>query len=289
MDLKSQTLEAFGTISAEPINDETGLAVVYGTAIDYNRVGYPSGSGGFPIAVAPSSAMERIQANINHPTRDVLGLAAHDHSRVLARTNNGTLAFEDTPTELKYSMTLDTSDPDALSAYRKIQNGMYSAASIGFRIMAYEEVDMVDNSPEAEANPDYDGEAVETILCTDIKIHEVSVLAHGAYSGATTMAARPETNQPEEVGTLADLLFNVVSKQGMKVRFTTDGSKHIWEFEPRATEAGSGGVADGSDEVVVPAAPEATEQVAEEEVQETAPMNVAELKAAMGRMGLSGY
>jgi len=157
--------------------------VVEGTAVDYDRVGYFSPKD--RVAIKPGAAAKALKARAESANRDVLALVAHDPSRVVGRTANGTLSFKDSKEGLQYRLELDAADPEAASVHAKVANGNMSAASIGFAVTASEEATMADNSPDApEAGAD-----VNVEYATAIDVFEVSLVAHGAYGGATALAA----------------------------------------------------------------------------------------------------
>ena len=166
-------------------NDEGDIErlSVRGMAVDYNRVAYFGRNA--RVAIAPGAAAKRLEKRLNSKQRDVLALIAHDPSRPIGRTANGSLKFEDTPEGLTYSLDLDPADPEAMSAYAKVKSGVLNAASIGFFVKEAADTKMADNSPDAKEA----GAEVEVELASDIDVFEVSLVAHGAMGGASALAA----------------------------------------------------------------------------------------------------
>ena len=177
----AQKYFAHATIRAQ--EDEDGNASILGQAVEYMRVGYFGW--GFRLALAPDSANDALAARKDSPDRDALALIAHDPARVLGRTNTGTLRFAPTSAGIDYEIDVNMADSEAVSAYEKVKRGEFTAASIGFYIVESHEEVLSDNSLDAEA-PDVD---VNVEVADEIDIIEVSVLAHGAFGGATSRVA----------------------------------------------------------------------------------------------------
>jgi len=167
----------------EAAEDEDGLPIVRGMAVDYNRVAYFGRKD--RVAVAPGAAAKRLEARLASKQRDVLALIAHDPGRPIGRTANGSLKFEDTEEGLTYTLSIDTNDPEAVSAHAKVKSGVMDSASIGFFVREASETKMSDNSPDSPAP----GEEVDVELASDIDIFEVSLVPHGAMGGASAFTA----------------------------------------------------------------------------------------------------
>ena len=168
------------TLTARMDEDKKGR--VGGIAVKYNQAGHFGW--GPPITIAPGAAEASVATRGQSDTRDILALIAHQNDRVLARTSNGTLSFEDGPDGLAYSAQLNLDDPDGLAAWEKTKRGDFTAASIGFGIVEGQEVSRPDNS--SDADPELEGENVTMFEATEIDIMEVSLVARGVFEGSTT-------------------------------------------------------------------------------------------------------
>ena len=174
------------TLTAQPSNGGPA-GPVEGMAVTYNQVGYFYGQA---VAIAAGAAAASL-ARRRESQRDILMLAAHDEARVLGRLSNGTLEFTDSPEGLLYEGELNLDDPEGRAAYEKVKRGDYNAASIGFSILAGKDTAMADNSPEAAGD-----ELIPVFLATEIDLYEVSLLAQGAFGGATSRLARLRAQLP---------------------------------------------------------------------------------------------
>ena len=181
-----EILHATVVLQAEQ-SDDPGIGLVGGVAVDYDRVGHIlQGNRVRRVAIKAGAANKKIAERKDSEKRDMLGLIAHESKSTIARSNVGTLEFYEASDgkSLRYRMKLDLLDPEALSAHRKVANGNYNAASIGFSILKSKKEEMQDNSPDGEG-------VIEVEYASEIEVHEVSILAHGAFGGATVeLAAR---------------------------------------------------------------------------------------------------
>ena len=214
-----QIIHAQATMDA--MESESGELPISGVACDYDKVG--SFGPKLKVAIAPGAASKTLKAKMDSAKRDILGLVSHDSTRVIARTGNGTLKFEENADHLAYQMHLNPEDPDAVSVFAKVKRGDYNAASIGFGILEGENTKMVDNSLEASSD-----EPVRVVYAKEIELAELSVLAQGAFSGATAEAsntilaqfAEPEPEpEPEPEIEMSDKTFGHLAgnliKQGI--------------------------------------------------------------------------
>lgn len=157
------------------------VGVVGGTAIRFGQVGWPMGFWG-PTAVEAGAATNALIAKSGSSVRDISLLVAHNSAAVLAGTGEGTLKVSIDGDSLVYRGELDLVDPEALSAYRKIATNRFKAASIGYGILDGEYRNAVDNSVDSITGE----EETEIFFASEIEIYEISVLAHGAFTDATT-------------------------------------------------------------------------------------------------------
>ena len=176
LSIPSTRIEAREAVNGRP-------RTIAGTAIVYGVVGH------FPFmkaAVAPGAFDSSIAEKSSSPERDVLALIAHDSSRVLGRTSNGTFRLIANKDSLEYEIDINNDDPEAVSAWQKVKRGDYTASSVGFSVVDGEFQDMVDNGldrVEGEAEPE------EVLYVAAGELYEVSVLAHGAFGGADSKIA----------------------------------------------------------------------------------------------------
>lgn len=96
----------------------TGYAAVFGS--------YSQNLGGF-VEVIARDAFANVLGN------DVVGLVNHDPNMLLATTESSTLTLATDDTGLRYEMTLDLTDPTAVSAAAKIRSGKMPGSSFSFR------------------------------------------------------------------------------------------------------------------------------------------------------------
>lgn len=96
----------------------TGYAAVFGS--------YSQNLGGF-VEVIARDAFANVLGN------DVVGLVNHDPNLLLATTESSTLTLTTDETGLRYEMTLDLTDPTAVSAAAKIRSGKMPGSSFSFR------------------------------------------------------------------------------------------------------------------------------------------------------------
>lgn len=173
------------------INEEGTVGTIKGTALSYGQVGYVSNSF-YPQFIEAGAASEMLAKRQDSPTRDIVLRKAHQVGTEIARTSKGTLKFTDGES-LTYEATLDLTDPDALSAYRKIDNGNWAACSIGYGIIDGEIVEVKDNSVDAqllEGTPAAEvKDLVTAVKATLIDIRELSLVAHGAYGDSDVSLA----------------------------------------------------------------------------------------------------
>lgn len=106
--------------------------------------------------------------------QDVRALFDHDTSKVLGRTESGTLSLRKDDEGLYGKILVNQEDSEALSIYAKVKRGDVSQASFGFYITDYE--------LETKEDGDY------TTL-TGIELFEISIVTFPAYP-TTDVGAR---------------------------------------------------------------------------------------------------
>lgn len=108
---------------------------------------------------------------------DIRALFNHDSSLVLGRTGNGTLTLESDDVGLKGTIIINPKDPQAVSAYAKIQRGDVTGCSFGFYPLEIDQVRLED------------GSILEVVK--ELDLLEVSPCTFPAYP-QTEIAARQE-------------------------------------------------------------------------------------------------
>ena len=178
-----------GTCGVIPVQAEAGsdeekksaVGIVGGVAIKFGQIGWPQGFWG-PTAVEAGAFTNSIISKAGSATRDILFLKAHDSAAVLASTGEGTLELKLEGDELLYRAELDLEDPEALSVYMKIAKRRYKAASVGYGIMDGEYRMAVDDSVDSVTGD----EETDVYFSSEAELYEISALAHGAFTSATT-------------------------------------------------------------------------------------------------------
>jgi len=184
-------LESRAAVSAVPLESASGDSAatgrIKGVALPYNAAAhFPAAP--VPVKVRPGAATASLIARARNPERDIMLVATHDDNRTLARFGAGTLFFSDSPEALRFSADLDLQDPEALSAYRKVANGSWSAASVRFTVQEYAEVQEVDNSHESATGD----ERVAVLAASVVDIDHVALVPQGAFAGASALAAEAQ-------------------------------------------------------------------------------------------------
>lgn len=108
---------------------------------------------------------------------DVIAAYNHDWSAVLARTTNGTLTLEETPSGLKYRAEINPNDPQAVSVYEKVKRGDVPQASFAFSVRV-----------ETWVNPDGKGSLALRVIDEVDQLYDVGPCTFGAYPQASAQA-----------------------------------------------------------------------------------------------------
>ena len=123
--------------------------------------------------------------------RDALGLYAHNTADVLARAGNNTMDIRYGDNELTFAMRLNKKDSLAQDIWARLMREDINASSIGFIIADGEMVEDYDNS--LDADPETAGDKIDIFSVTKAELIEVSLVAQGAYAGATSQPAGRDT------------------------------------------------------------------------------------------------
>ena len=156
---------------------------VLGTAVRYGVVGHFGFWGAMRL-----EAGSVIEAPGKHRKyRDVLGLYAHNSDLVLGRVGSGTLSLAYGEEEITYSLRLNPQDSLAADVWARLVRGDINSASIGFIPVEGDWVEAEDNS--LDADPDNEEGEIEVFAITKAELVEVSLVAQGAFAGATSAPA----------------------------------------------------------------------------------------------------
>ena len=157
-----------------------GKMRVVGTALEYGITGqFWAGAIRIAAGAFDSGGQHKKRKSA---TRDVMGLAFHDSGRPLARTANNTLDLEFAEDKVTYEMRLNPDSITAQDVWAMLQRGDVTASSIGFTIEAMEWVKGTDNGLDAEEA----SAEIDIMEVTEGTIHEVSIVAQGAFARATS-------------------------------------------------------------------------------------------------------
>lgn len=166
-------LMKFETRSGLPVEiraSDDGVVVVEGYAALY---GVPADiAGEFREVITPGAFRSAIARK-----DDVTFNINHNDNFLLARTSSGTLHLSEDSKGLKIRSELDVLDPDVVRLVRKMKRGDLSEMSFAFSIP-------VGGQDWTSASDGFDVREIR-----DVVLHDVSVVAKGAYSG-TSIALR---------------------------------------------------------------------------------------------------
>ena len=106
--------------------------------------------------------------------------------QVLGRVGAGTLSLAFGEDDITYEMSLNQRDSLAADVWARLVRGDINSASIGFIPVEGDWVEMADNS--LDADPDAEDE-IEVFSISRAELIEVSLVAQGAFAGATSAPA----------------------------------------------------------------------------------------------------
>lgn len=165
-------------------NDSGRKMEVKGTALRYGVVGHFGYWGAVRM-----KANSVIRAPGRHRKfRDIMGLYAHDAANVLAREGNNTMGLTFDEGEVSYWMMLNENDPLAVSVWAKLMREDVNASSVGVIIRSGEWVRGIDNGLDSETA----GSEIDIYEVEEAWLVEVSVVAQGAFAGATSFPSGDE-------------------------------------------------------------------------------------------------
>lgn len=111
-------------------------------------------------------------------SKNILCLDNHDTRIVLGSTDSGTLELRSDEKGLWGSVKIDLEDPNAKSAYRKVQTGKVKGCSFGFIVKSEEHIIRNDNS------------TLWRII--DAELYEVSITGFPAYPQTDILARKKD-------------------------------------------------------------------------------------------------
>lgn len=139
---------------------------------------YSEDLGGFREIIRPGAFAESLKND------DIRALWAHDHSRVLGRTKNGTLRLEEDRVGLRIEITPDPETSWGRDALASIRRGDVDQMSFMFSV-----------SPEEDTWEKSRDGVVRTL--TKVRLYEVSPVAFPAYTGTQVQARELYGDVPE--------------------------------------------------------------------------------------------
>ena len=118
-------------MSIEATTGEGGIPIIKGTSPVFNAISevlFDPEMGPFREVIEPT-ALDALFAKGIPDTRGRM-----DHKVVLGRTKNGTLYLRKTEKGIEYDILINPDDPEAMSAYRKVQRQDVDGASFMFTV-----------------------------------------------------------------------------------------------------------------------------------------------------------
>lgn len=179
----------FLDVMPEAITGEGGLLIIRGTSPVFNAISevlIDAEIGPFREVIEPT-ALDNLFAKGMPDTRGRM-----DHKTVLGRTKNGTLLLRKTEKGIEYDIFVNSDDPEAMSAYRKVQRQDVDGASFMFTV-----------PPNGETWEMQDGIPLRRVREID-QLMDVGPVTYPAYPQASANARskvielRQQQNEPTE-------------------------------------------------------------------------------------------
>lgn len=173
----------------EAITREDGIYIIRGTSPVFNAISevlIDAEIGPFREVIEPT-ALDVLFAKGTPDTRGRM-----DHKVVLGRTKNNTLFLRKTEKGIEYDIFINSDDPEALSAYRKVQRQDVDGASFMFTV-----------APNGETWEMQDGIPLRRVREID-QLMDVGPVTYPAYPQASANARskvielRQQQNEPTE-------------------------------------------------------------------------------------------
>ena len=182
-----------------------------GEAMEVTGVGYRYGTVGWfgMYGAIRIEAGAFIEAPGKHRKyRDAMGLYSHNTADVLARVGNNTMDITYGENEITYAMRLNKKDSLAQDVWARLMREDINASSIGFIIVEGDWTEGYDNSLDADSEKA--GEKIEIFSVTKAELIEVSLVAQGAYAGATSSPAGRQVSETLDAQ-LAEVAGDIVT------------------------------------------------------------------------------
>lgn len=173
----------------EAITGDGGMFIIRGTSPVFNAISevlIDAEMGPFREVIEPT-ALDALFAKGTPDTRGRM-----DHKIVLGRTKNGTLLLRKTEKGIEYDIFINMDDPEAMSAYRKVQRGDVDGASFMFIV-----------APNGETWELQDGFPLRRVKEID-QLMDVGPVTYPAYPQASANARskvielRQQQNEPTD-------------------------------------------------------------------------------------------
>lgn len=173
----------------EAITGEGGISIIRGTSPVFNAISevlIDAEIGPFREVIEPTA----LDALFSRGTPDTRGRM--DHKIVLGRTKNNTLILRKTEKGIEYDILVNPDDPEAMSAYRKVQRGDVDGASFMFTV-----------PPNGETWEMQDGIPLRRVREID-QLMDVGPVTYPAYPQASAntrskvIELRQQQNEPTE-------------------------------------------------------------------------------------------
>lgn len=173
----------------EAIMGDGGIPIIRGTSPVFNAISevlIDPEIGPFREVIEPT-ALDALFAKGTPDTRGRM-----DHKTVLGRTKNNTLMLRKTEKGIEYDILVNSDDPEAMSAYRKVQRQDVDGASFMFTV-----------APNGETWEMQDGMPLRRVKEID-QLMDVGPVTYPAYPQASASARskvielRQQQNEPTE-------------------------------------------------------------------------------------------
>lgn len=179
----------FLDVMPEAITRDDGMYIIRGTSPVFNAISevlIDAEIGPFREVIEPT-ALDVLFAKGTPDTRGRM-----DHKTVLGRTKNNTLMLRKTEKGIEYDIFINMDDPEAMSAYRKVQRQDIDGASFMFTV-----------APNGETWEMQDGMPLRRVREID-QLMDVGPVTYPAYPQASANARsklielRQQQNEPTE-------------------------------------------------------------------------------------------
>ncbi len=185
------------------IREEGEVATVAGYGAVFDRKSQPLGFG-FLEEVKKGAFSKSINDIKPNSKSDIKLLLDHSSDKVLASLRAGSLLLKEDNIGLYYEGRLDTRISHANDAYLMAKNGLITNSSFGFQVI---EDDWV-------VSENADDPVVRHL--TNVKLHEVSMVAFPAYQDSSVTALRTIRNLSEKSGLKEEELLEAIKDNQLR-------------------------------------------------------------------------